>query len=1049
MIKQLLPFALLLALLAQAEEPDFTYHHAPPPKHHFPAIEDFFAYGVYAAWPYPYDERWNAAHLGRSTEQAIDYHYRHLILNDINFFAHNLPRAKDLSPYLELSERYGGKHEFMIRVGHLVKAFTGETRGRVRWPLDRVVDDWTSFVEPYAESPHILYWRIYDEIAGYRDYEQQYIFTLKEKLYEVDQRHPISFIEQGAPSPVTRHLEYGMGECYAYYFIASSGKDLSHAESHLRDHWEQFRHQRVRQCILWAASYGTYRPSPSDVRAEVYHMLAAGWNSLAFYYAPVKAPAWAHWTKHEPFARHLQPPRLIDYGLANNFQYQTDVLTEISRLGRLIIPLGGLFLHGEYQPQHAYTFDCEDALLDRAFEHPETGNWSVERQPEPAIGVGVWQHDGADLLVVYNRDLANPQAGRVVLPEELRQRSVYDLSSMTSLPLDDTGGVKIELETSGGAFLLVATEEAFTRLRADIERRRHEHEANKLRIRLQMDAKLADVQPALRLLEQGDLEGAREARPIAQDISEIRARLEEASDLLWDIDLWLKHRLVMLMAEPEDMGNWTFYPPLGTGRPALDEALTTIRELGARYYPLLQAFEAGESESPAVYTAYVSELQAAKDALVAYRPSQGWKPAVALVATGPDSDEAWTFLSLQAPNSVRVTPDGTGGFTNDAGQPIDLATYDVWWIHGAEPDPATCDAIRAHLAQGNGVLMTGLAPLALDDLGLEQEPPATIQQDDPAFFRPGFKTIRNYQHISLQPAPDWHDHPIFTGLDIPVTLAGDDAHIRTTRASWTYPQVPQSGNVLAWTTTNALPPPDKRHLDLVEFAAPGGGRLLCFGLPKLSFGTRFKRVEANLDRFRNLRLLMGNMINHLAEPTNDFQPQPLTGPFYHRNVASLEENPELKLTTSGGDNTMAPVEQKTAAFYKWNTQDLPAWLELDFGQEVTIAKLHLLNHWISHSSWTISDFRVKRWDDNRQQFVDLAVPLRFSSDDLRRSYQGITFDFAPLDLESDFVLNIAPITTRKLRIEGLRGVLFTDPTNPQENGISLSKLLIYGTPSTP
>ena len=596
----------------------FKYHVPPVPKKAFPAIREFFTFGIYNAVPGGYDEMLNRKQLNRTTAEAWDRQYRHYILHNFNFFAHNLnPSQRNLDHHLRLAEKYGGKHEFYYFIGYPVETVTGKTSGYVRWPLALTTQRFLDFIRLYADSPHILYWRMWDETGGFNKFQQEYYFTIKEKAYEIDKLHPITFIEQGSPSPLTPQFEYGLGECYSFYGVWTNGRDLSRPEDHIPKNWEHFKHQTVRNCILWVEGFGPYDPTPAEARAEVYHMLANGWNSLMFYSGGVRKPCWSTWSKHDPLARKFQTYQFLHYGLSNNFDFRPDFMLELSTLGEKLIPLGYLFLKGEFDPQAPYVAAGGDALLERSFADPDTGAWTLTKKSEPALRLGLYRHPNAELLVAYNRDLDHPREGVVDLKGKQGDRKVYDLYTFAEIPLKD-GTFPVKFDAGGGGLYLLAEEAAFLNHKKEILRRKFDHESNKLRIRLNIarETGLLDLASIDR-----QLEGARKTHKANDFVKacellkqtkgafettcnrhetyrSITAGLREASDTFWKIDMWLRKRLPILMAEPEDQGGWKFHPPLGMGRPALEAILVPLRKAAAKYYPLSLAFEGGKTRTP-------------------------------------------------------------------------------------------------------------------------------------------------------------------------------------------------------------------------------------------------------------------------------------------------------------------------------------------------------------------------------------------------------------------------------------------------------------------
>jgi len=146
-----------------------------------------------------------------------------------------------------------------------------------------------------------------------------------------------------------------------------------------------------------------------------------------------------------------------------------------------------------------------------------------------------------------------------------------------------------------------------------------------------------------------------------------------------------------------------------------------------------------------------------------------------------------------------------------------------------------------------------------------------------------------------------------------------------------------------------------------------------------------------------------------------------------------------------GENVhpLAPFHAMTGPFHRWDSVKTPAWVELDFGKTIEIGKIHLANHWVSHTTWTIQQFRIQTWDDAQKKFVDTNPAISFQTDDRQASFRGITFTFEPYELGDGFSLGVPPLVTRRLRIADLDGV---ECNNPAKKGVSVSKVIVYGCP---
>ena len=1070
------------ALILPAEEHEFTVHLPPPPKCEFPAINEFFAFGAYASNPYPYDEMWMSKHLNRTTKEAVERHYRHLRLHNINFFHNNFrSRTPDLAHLLDCAKRYGGQHDIKIYVGKLKHRASKVPRGKARWPLEDVIGFWTRLVERYAQNPNIHVWRIYDEISVHRDYEQTYVYALKKAIYEKDQNHPISYIEHGGPSPATPQLEYGMYDVYPFYGVTLSGRDLSRFEKHINRCPEPYLKQKIRHIVVWAAFSGTYEVNRAEVRAQVYHSLVNGFNGISFYYAPIRMPAWSHWEKSDPLAKKFRVASLRDYGLSSSFEYETEMLKEVSDLGRKLIPLGHLFLQGIYQPDSGIPVESETCGIERSGEHPEFGYWQVEAKPLPALGLGRWKLGTSDLLVVYNRDLKNRRSGVLDLRASIRDRQTFDLFQMKEETVDD-GRLKATLDPGDSVLFLLASREDFAKHRRLIEKARYELESKKLRIRTDMARgsgllELVSVDEALteskKLHEQERYSEANErlqaskkllakSKDSNQDFIAIERSIRAANDLLWQIDLWTKRRMPYLQQDEVDMGSWKYSPPIGTGRPRLEAILTKVRAAGPRYFPLAISFEKGTHKNPDVFTDYVKELKNILEELRSYRPRVCPSQRVGfLTLNGQYDRDAWTFLQLTTPNCRLIKLGKSGRLKDFGGKNLKSSDLDLIWWHYAEPignawldegrkirapskivNETALGSMKEFLGEGKGLLLSGLAVPLVCRLGIEEVEPNVIEIGQTDFVKDVFKSGLLYQGVGVRSVLSAREHPVFNGLGGEAFFRHDSAIEPISRATWVYPSIPRNGSVLGGLVLAIAPPPDKYHYDLVEFRHGENGRVITCGLPKLRFDVNFKRIDMATKRFQNLIRFMHNIFEHLGNSKRaPFVRTPIEGPFHHPDFARLEDFPNLKIKVSSGENPEAPFVKKVGPFYYWRTTDVPAWLEIDFGETIEIQKLNLMSHWISHTNYTIQHFRLQVWNETSKKFEDCQPGIEFHSADHRASYHGITFTFEPMKLKGGIVLDMKPIIARKIRFTDMRGVLFV---NPDQKGLGVSNVIVYG-----
>ncbi len=232
--------------------------------------------------------------------------------------------------------------------------------------------------------------------------------------------------------------------------------------------------------------------------------------------------------------------------------------------------------------------------------------------------------------------------------------------------------------------------------------------------------------------------------------------------------------------------------------------------------------------------------------------------------------------------------------------------------------------------------------------------------------------------------------------------------------------VMQTGNVLAGLYAKRSTIPDKLFLDVVEFER-GKGRVLACGLPTMIFEMNFSWRGNAYAYFKDMQRFISNMAAYLGDRDRPaFAPRPLKGPFFHKDVAKIEINPDLKWKVSGGSNGGAPYTLDLRNYWRGGKE--PAWTECHFGKPLNISTVSVVSYYKGYT-YEVTHFRVKVRDEKTGEFVDVEPEA---------VYDGKLCDAGVGDKAQPYGrFSFKPVKTSAVRIEELRGrPAFVYKTNP-------------------
>lgn len=244
-------------------------------------------------------------------------------------------------------------------------------------------------------------------------------------------------------------------------------------------------------------------------------------------------------------------------------------------------------------------------------------------------------------------------------------------------------------------------------------------------------------------------------------------------------------------------------------------------------------------------------------------------PQTLLDASGPEAQAAWQ-LADKLTAATPISPDQGDTFQDNNGLELTLSQFSVLWYHQGDSAERTTlhhaarlKALKAYIANGGGLFLSGAALAMVHDLGIESTRPR---------ISGGGQDGYQASIIPIETA-----HPIFEGLDFEGIFTGSTVLKVTERG---YPAFsdfhgsggPKNGMLLAKANAGDENP-------LVEYAL-GKGRIIAMGwrLPHYA--------DSNSAQRDTLERLTGNILCYLADTqkwkkvvlrTNPAAPKPVPG----------------------------------------------------------------------------------------------------------------------------------------------------------------------------
>ena len=848
----------------------------------YPYLADSFPYGFWSSGQ-PVDQKLSGEfHEPYKARRHKLFH--HLARQHVNAVFDDVVRAGRCfscgpGEILDAAGKYGIDLLSFIQHLHGHVTHSGELTGELT--MEQVLEQVSDHARTVKDCPHLLAFLVYDEPHPAVAPKIQQVL---DAVRLADPNHPAIYTHAAMPlDKQNRPVEWRMlesqdvllSDCYA--IAARSGRDpWLYGDVYIPElrranpdalQWP-IAQAFTKSYDIWAL------PTPAELRVQVYHTIAAGAKGMFFF--TTNQVYLGAWSRRYWFYR----------GSGNPWYGREELMEEIGRIGAHLTTAGPLLIPLRYAPDYPAYVGTADSPFDppQTFHayvlgaSSESDDGGLRRNGElqrPAIHVGAFSGVDYDVLVIHNDDPWNARTATVTI--DTQRENVFDLVTLERVPLTRSArGVTfgVSFDSGDGRLYLAGNDAAVDIARAQVLRRRYEHEG----LMLQLDAEIAqrsgvDIGPANQLLERaaqaGDSATAlglveqataafRGAEAANRDYATVRNLLESARDNFNHVYDWFNSSPVY---------------PQGNG------SILSLARLEDRMIPLSRFFSSVENAFREgkldIKRAYVlnRETTEYKADVLAYRPEGLIKRSVAVVELVPESaappeapqdPEAlalakwlrWIFADVV---HLKALPDGR--FTDAAGVAVDLAGYEVVWLHvggrsaavrarycvsaslePGVPSAPTVAGLRQFMDVGGGMVLSGLATCLVPDLGLEAYSPNQCYWG--SMIVPGYGPSRHRSAArpevkSLGLKPLVPDHPIFAKLPAEgfQTMEFNAAELVTEAVwqrppgqarAWRGPEWPEKGRVLAGYWADAVEIPGN-YAAVVEYEQANGAKVVLLG----------------------------------------------------------------------------------------------------------------------------------------------------------------------------------------------------------------------------
>jgi len=742
------------------------------------------------------------------------------------------------------------------------------------------------------DCPHLLGYLVYDEPrAAVAPKIQQVLDAVR----RADPNHPVIYTQSDVPLDrlgepaewrMIQNHDVLLSDCYG--IAARSGRDpWLYGDVYI----PELRRANP-DALQWAIVQAFTKPytiwalpTPAELRVQVYHTIAAGAKGMFFFCT--NQGYLGSWSRRHWFYR----------GAGNPWYGSEELMDEIGRIGMHLTTAGPLLIPLRYSPHYPAYVGAADSPSDppEMFQayvlgaSSEVGAGGLRRSGElerPAIHVGAFSGADYDVLVIHNNDPWQARSGAVTLTT--LHENVFDLATLERVPLERTPrGItfSVSFEPGDGRLYLVGSDAAVDAARAEVLRRRYEHELRLVRL----DAEIAgrggvDISAVERELERA-AQAAAAANPSAalDRVEQARAALRKAGDAL---QAYRENRFFIESARDDfdQIHAWFYSAPIYPHDPDSTLSLGRLGEgviqRSRSFSRVENAFRAGDFDPGA----YVMQRETAgyKSEVLAYRPDDLVEGRVAVVelvpeeaaASDPEARALAKWLRWMFTDVAHLKALSDGRFTDAAGGAADLAGYEVVWLHvggrsaavqacycvsaalaPGVPAAPTVASLRQFLDAGGGMVLSGLGTCLAPDLRLEAYPPnhcywgsMVVPGYGPSRHRPA--AMPDVKSLGLKPLVA--DHPLFAGLPVDgfATMEFNASELVTEAVwqrppgqaeAWRAPWWPEEGQVLAsyWADGVEMP---SNYAAMVAYEVASGGKVILLG------GAFDPRVSTNRPR---------------------------------------------------------------------------------------------------------------------------------------------------------------------------------------------------------
>lgn len=1035
-----------------------------PPERIFPKIRDYFTFGIYEFGNNPAHQAFLSRTQNIAPAQLYDIYAKAYAESNLN----TVLTAHD--HYMTPCAKYG-----MNLIMH--KYFFYNARNNP----ELAKKQWCSYVERYRNNPNLLSWYLYDEIESPKISEE--LGKIRKAIFQIDQTRPCSVVTSSVHTNVAAMFQYYMWDCYMFYTATADGGSLGRLKTFARQAAASAPYINV--AVIQANDYGNYDPSPAEVRAQTFAVLANGSNGVLYYLGLVPLCSWSKWTQKDNYFNiaNLREKALLDfYGTPNG------KLRAIAEMGEKLLPRGYLLASGKSLPDFP-------GLSVRCGKYTQTlpredKNKILRGVTEdiPAVEAGVWQREDALVIIPYNNDVCRTRKAEISFRAPSERHCLYNLWTLEKVNWKNGGSFRVELAPGDGCFYFCSTPEAFEKEKAVILHKDTEQRLKKLQFHLRepgsrkyLDLTQADAlaEQSRQLLSEGKSAAANalakqaeaafaSARQNSAEYTSIETSIAKCRQILFRLNGFLAEKSLVFydtawwqpLMPGHDLARLD--SPIGLGLPRLDAILQKLRLASARFYPLLSAFTNGKEQEglEASFSELAGDLENIFAELRNYKFEKGPDKIrlgfLALELPGGRKNftkDTWEFANLCVRNAAMIFLSDDGRFVNAEGEEVDLNEFDLLWWDYSTPEggafldrgkqvrvpkallsPQVIRRIREYLSTGKGLLLTKLAAFYVVPLGVEKVEPNFVLVNRKTFLTDvlmGSQVTYKIQ-LGIKPTPGNDNHPLFRGFSPTGTFfKGEDLTKTRSLASWVYPAVPENGNVIGQREAYFSPLPDQKYFDLVEFPC-GKGRIIACVSPGIEFDLNFSDRGKRYWHYLDMQKFVFNLLEYLGTPEKrlPFVKQKITRPFLHEDIAKAERNPALTWKASSG-NAAPLFHSVRGGANVWISGENNAFIECDFGKTALIGKV-VVNSFFYNSRWNTTHLRLKIKDEKSGAFVDLNPPAVYENADL--IWEAARFSFAPVRTSAIRIEEIRRAPDRKV----LKGHTQASPPN------GIANITVYG-----